>query len=202
MELTYLGRSCVRLRGRDVQVVIDPESDAQAKGADLIVRTTGATDVVRLRPSDRGAGAAQIVSGPGEYEIRGVPVRGLSAGASTVMRVAVDEVRVVALGCFAQQLTEEQIDALGHVDVLVVPVGGGDALNASAATKLVRALEPGIVVPVRYANGVADGDYEPVDRFASEMGLPEDWAEQAKLNLSGSSAAGEETRVVILEQRS
>ncbi len=199
MELTYLGRSCVRLRGRDVQVIIDPESSAQAKGADVIVRTAGATDVVRLRPGD--AGSAQVVSGPGEYEIRGVPVRGLAAGAGTVMRVAVDEVRVVALGCFAQQLTEEQIDALGHVDVLVVPVGGGDALNASAATKLVRAVEPAIVVPVRYAAGVADGDYEPVDRFASEMGLPEGWTEVPKLNLSGSSGAGEETRVVILEQR-
>ncbi|GAC1340648.1 MAG: MBL fold metallo-hydrolase [Candidatus Dormibacteria bacterium] len=199
MELTYLGRSCVRLRGRDVQVVIDPESGAQAKGADIIVRTSGATEVARLRPGD--GGAPQVVSGPGEYEIRGVPVRGLSAGASTVMRVAVDEVRVVALGCFAHQLSEEQIDALGHVDVLVVPVGGGDGLNASAATKLVRAVEPAIVVPVRYAAGVADGDYESVDRFASEMGLPEGWSEQAKLNLSGSSAGGEETRVVILEQR-
>lgn len=198
MELTYLGRSCVRLRGRDVQVVIDPESNAQAKGADIVVRTGGATDVLRLRP---GEGGPQVVSGPGEYEIRGVPVRGLSAGPSTVMRVAVDEVRVVALGCFGRQLTEEQIDALGHVDVLVVPVGGGDALNASAATRLVRAVEPAIVVPVRYAAGVADGDYEPVDRFASEMGLPEGWSEQPKLNLSGSSPAGEETRVVILEQR-
>ncbi|MFN2452559.1 MAG: MBL fold metallo-hydrolase [Candidatus Dormibacteria bacterium] len=200
MELTYLGRSCIRLRGRDVQVVIDPETDAQLRGADIVVRTDRATDVVRLRPSD--AGGPQLVSGPGEYEIRGVPVRGLSAGAGTLMRVAVDEVRVVALGCFAQQLSEEQIDALGHVDVLVVPVGGGDALNASAATKLVRALEPAIVVPVRYAAGVADGDYEPVDRFASEMGLPETWAAQPKLNLSGASAAGEETRVVILELRS
>jgi len=165
---------------------------------DIVVRTEGQTDpaAIKSRP-----GLPQEVAGPGEYEIRGVSVYGLAAGPVTVMRVEIDDVRVAALGRLNRQLTEDEVDALGHVDVLAVPVGGGDALAAADATKLVNAIEPGIVVPVRYAVRGLPGNYEAVERFAKEMGLAEGWSPQAKLNLTGSLGTTEETRVVILEPR-
>ena len=88
------------------------------------------------------------------------------------MRVAVDDVRVVAAGRLRRQLTEDEIDSLGHVDVLVIPVGGGDALGAIDAAKLVNAVEPSIVVPARFGAG-GGGEYDPVGKFAQEMGLAE-----------------------------
>ena len=206
MEITYLGMSCVRLRGRDVQVLVDPP-DGQLPGLgktgpDLVVRTEGHTDPERLRPRD---GQSQEVAGAGEFEVRGVTVRGVDMGnGRTIMRVEIDDVRVVSVGRLDRQLTEEEIDALGHIDVLVAPVGGGDALAASAATKLVNALSPAIVVPVRYRspNSPGSGDYEPVETFAKEMGLAED-AIQAlpKLNLNGAMTGSDDSRVVILEPR-
>jgi L-ascorbate metabolism protein UlaG (beta-lactamase superfamily) len=203
MELTFVGLSCVRLRGRDVEVVIDPippgaSSRPPRVNPDIVVRTEGTVDLSLLRP---GEGRAQEVSGPGEYELRGVSVFGVAAGATTIMRVEVDDVRVCALGRLHRQLTESEIDALGHLDVLAVPVGGGDGLEAQAAARLVNALEPAIVVPVRYAVPGVDGDYEPVDKFAKEMGLAEGWVPQPKLNLTGSLPTSEETRVVVLEPR-
>jgi L-ascorbate metabolism protein UlaG (beta-lactamase superfamily) len=203
MELTFVGLSCVRLRGRDVEVVIDPlppgMSGRQPRlNPDIVVRTEGEGDLSLLRP---GEGRPQEVSGPGEYELRGVSVVGVAAGATTIMRVEVDDVRVCALGPIRRQLAEHEIDALGHVDVLAVPVGGGDALEAQAAARLVNALEPSIVVPVRYAVPGLGGDYDPVDKFAREMGLAEGWAAQPKLNLTGSIPTSEETRVVVLEPR-
>jgi L-ascorbate metabolism protein UlaG (beta-lactamase superfamily) len=205
MEITYLGLSCLRLRGRDVQVLIDPPA-ATLPGLgrshpDLIVRTDGGTEPGRLRPRE---GHPQEVGGPGEFEVRGVSVHGLPAGPTTIMRVEIDDVCVAALGRLARQLTEEEVDALGQVDVLAVPVGGVDALGAVAATKVVNSIAPAIVVPVRYRSpGVpGSGEYEPVDKFAKEMGLSEgSLAIQPKLNLTGSMAASEETRVVILEPR-
>src|ERR1700726_4236600 len=99
MELTYHGLSCIRLRGRDMTVVIDPSQTALpglAKGTvGIIVRTEGVTDPAKLRPRE---GELQEVSGPGEFEIGGVGILGLAAGETTVMRVAVDDVRVVAGG--------------------------------------------------------------------------------------------------------
>ncbi|MBV9099989.1 MAG: MBL fold metallo-hydrolase [Candidatus Dormibacteraeota bacterium] len=203
MEVTYHGLSCVRLRGRDATVLIDPPQTSLpglARNApDIVVRTEGPTDPERLRARE---GHAQEVSGPGEFEVRGVGVFGVPAGDTTVMRVEIDDVRLVAAGRLRRQLTEDEIDALGHVDVLVVPVGGGDALSATEASKLVSAVEPSIVVPARFRSTGGAVEYEPVDKFAKEMGLAEGtWQMVPKLNLSGPSAEDSDTRVVILEPR-
>jgi L-ascorbate metabolism protein UlaG (beta-lactamase superfamily) len=206
MEVTYLGLSCLRLRGRDVQVLVDPPPDAALPGLgrsrpDVVVCTDGETVPERLRPRD---GQPQEISGAGEFEVRGVSVHGLPAGRLTIMRIEVDEVCVAALGRLDRQLTEEEVDQLGRVDILAVPVGGVDALGAVAATKVVSAIAPAIVVPVRYRHpGVpGSGDYEPLDKFAREMGLTETGlASQPRLAVSGAVASGEDTRVVILEPR-
>jgi L-ascorbate metabolism protein UlaG (beta-lactamase superfamily) len=202
MELTYHGHSCVRLRGREMTVVIDPPQTTLpglAKGTlGIIVRTEGATDPVKLRHRE---GELQEVCGPGEFEIGGVGILGLAAGETTLMRVAVDDVRVVAAGRLRRQLTEDEIDSLGHVDVLVIPVGGGDALSAVDAAKLVKAVEPSIVVPARFGAG-GGGEYDSVGKFAQEMGLAEGtWEAQPRLVLTGSTGETDETRVVVLEAR-
>lgn len=206
MEITYLGQSCVRLRGRDAQVVVDPSDDSlpglSRATPDLIVRTHGFADPVLLRPA---AGRSQQVAGPGEFEVRGVAVHSAASGSGrTIVRIEIDDVRVVSVGALDRQLTEEEIDALGHVDVLVIPVGGGDSLAPQEATKVVNAVEPGIVVPVHYRHpsSPGSGDLEPVDTFAKEMGLAEgSYAAQAKLTLSGGSSTSDDSRVVILEPR-
>jgi L-ascorbate metabolism protein UlaG (beta-lactamase superfamily) len=206
MEITYLGLSCIRLRGRETQVVIDPP-DGQLpgftkSGPELVVRTEGRTDPEKLLHRD---GASQEIAGPGEFEVRGVAIRGLDTGdGRTIMRVEIDDVRVVSVGRLDRQLVEEEIDILGHIDVLIVPVGGGDALAPSAATKLVNSLSPAIVVPVRYRSPASpgSGEYEPVETFAREMGIAEDgWQAQPKLNLNGAMTGSDDSRVVILEPR-
>lgn len=203
MEVTYHGLSCIRLRGRDATVLIDPPQTAlpglARQGPDIIVRTEGTTEPDKLRLRE---GHAQEVSGPGEFELRGVGIFGLPAGETNVMRVDIDDVRVAAVGRLQRQLTGEEIDALGRVDVLVVPVGGGDALSAVDASKLVNSVEPGIVVPARFRSGGGSVDFEPVETFAKEMGLADGtWQMLPRLSLSGPVAAGDETRVTILEPR-
>lgn len=204
MEITFLGLSCLRLRGRETDVLVDPLPEGAVARSlklapDIVVATEGATDPALLRLTD---GRPQRVCGPGEYELRGVRITGMAAGGGvTVMRIEVDDVRVVALGRLGTQLAEEIVDRLGHVDVLALPVGGGDALGASDAAKVVSAIEPAVVIPLRYrVDGVA-GDHEPVERFTKEMGLAEGWSAQAKLSLTGASGAVDETRVVVLEPR-
>ena len=205
MEITFLGLSCVRLRGRDVQILVDPPAvtlPGLSRGhPDIVVRTEGETIPARLRPHE---GEAQEVSGPGEFEVRGVTIHGLPAGETTIMRIEVDDIRVAALGRMDRQLTEQEVDDLGRVDVLALPVGGVDALGAVAATRVVNAISPAIVIPVRYRSESVPGSggYDPVDRFAKEMGLTEGaLASQPKLALSGAMGQAEETRVVILEPR-
>ena len=205
MEITYIGLGCLRLRGREADVLVDPLDAAAGKGLrmprlepDLIVRTEGRTDTALLREQ---AGRPQVVSGPGEYELRGVRITGHAAGPLTVMCVIVDDVRVVSLGRLAGQLEEDLVEALGHVDVLALPVGGGGALTATDAVKVVNTVEPFIVVPTFFRVAGHASELEPIDRFAKEMGLAEGWSPQPKLVLTGSSGSVEETRVVVLEPR-
>ena len=150
---------------------------------------------MRAEQAEHGEIAVHVL--PDEARWRLVAARPLDEH----LLLAVDDVRVVAAGRLRRQLTEEEIDSLGHVDVLVIPVGGGDALGAIEAAKLVNAVEPGIVVPARYGAGDG-GEYDPVGKFAQEMGLAEGaWEPQPRLVLTGSSGESDETRVVFLEAR-
>lgn len=202
MEITYHGISAIRLRGKDCTVLVDPAlpTTVNKLKPDLVVRSEGDTQPESLRPHE---GKPQEIAGPGEFEVKGVSVRGMPAGRTTIMRIEVDDVRVATLGKLDRQLTEEEIEELGRIDVLVVPVGGVDALGATAATKLVNAIEPAIVVPVRYQTEGGDGqNFEPLGKFTKEMGLADgSWSVQPKLSLTGAMGATEETRVVILESR-
>ena len=194
MEVTYRGDRCIRLRGRDVYVLLDPPAKIPSGlQGEVVVRTQGKTDSVLLRPQAKGP---QLVAGPREFEVRGVAVRGIETEDATVMRVEVDDVRVVTVGSLQRQLTEDEIDELGHVDVLCVPLGAQDAMSPEDATKLARAVEPAIVIPLQES---VNGD--EVSTFAKEMGVAEGWEAQPKLNLTGSMPSSDEIRVVILESR-
>jgi len=205
MEITYIGLGCLRLRGRDADVLVDPLDAAAARALrvprldpDLVIRTEGRTDPALLRPQE---GRAQVVSGAGEFELRGVRITGRTAGTTIVMSVVIDDVRVVLLGRLGRQLEEDLVEALGHVDVLAVPVGGGQVLSAPDAVKVVNTVEPFIVVPTFYRVAGHAPELDPIERFAKEMGMAEGWAPQPKLVLTGSSGSVEETRVVVLEPR-
>lgn len=205
MEITYIGLGCLRLRGRDADVLIDPLEDTPRGlrlpklDPDIVVCTSGRTDPARLRGED---GQPQTVSGAGEFEVAGVRITGHALGdGMAAMCVIVDDVRVVALGSLSRQLSEEVVDALGHVDVLAVPVGGGGALAATEAVSLVNTIEPFIVIPIRYGTGGMWTELEGVDRFAKEMGLSDGFEAQPKLVLTGSSGSVEQTRVIVLEPR-
>ena len=120
------------------------------------------------------------------------------------MRIEVDDVRVACLGKLDRQLTEDEVDRLGRVDVFAVPVGGVDALSASPRPRSSTPSHRRSPFPSAIAPQVVEGngDYDPLDKFAKEMGLVDgSWPVQPKLTLTGSMGAVEETRVVIVEPR-
>lgn len=197
MEVTYHGGDCLRLRGRDAVVLVDPPSvgAAQKNRPDLVVRTTSRFVPELVAP---GSGKVAEISGAGEFEVGGVIVYGIALGAGAAMCIEVDGVRVLAAGRIERMLTEEEVDRIGHVDVLAVPVSGPSA-NATNAARLASVIEPGVVIPVAFSTAPNDG-LESIAHFAKEVGLPEGWTPQAKLAISGSTV-GEDARTVVLESR-
>ena len=124
-----------------------------------------------------------MVTGPGEYEIGDVLIIGLPTfhdgekggkrGKNTIYLMEVDEVAVCHLGDLGHLLTTEQVEEMGNVDVLLLPVGGVSTIDAPMAAELVRQLEPKVVLPMHYKTEALNRELEPVARFLKEMGVQE-----------------------------
>jgi L-ascorbate metabolism protein UlaG (beta-lactamase superfamily) len=211
VDVTWLGHGCFRLRGKAAAVVNDPYPPALGPKlprleADLLTISHEHENHAYLRAVKDGA---YVISGPGEYEVAGVVVNGLPTyhdtargaehGRNTVYVIELDDVRVCHLGDLGHGLDDAMLGAIGNVDLLLAPVGGGRALDGARAAEVVRQVEPRVVVPMHYALPGVRKDLAPVDRFLKEMGV-EAAEPQAKLSIQASSGESE-TRVVLLEAR-
>jgi L-ascorbate metabolism protein UlaG (beta-lactamase superfamily) len=221
MELTWYGRTCVRLKGRDAVVVADAfQAVVGPTGRGItadIVTYSHPDDAPLPRAKGRTAhdGATRlptsldeafILDGPGEYEVRHVLVngvrtfrddkRGAERGRNVAFVVEVDGVHVVHLGDIAHTLTEEKLGEIGPVDVACVPIGG--QLSPTKAAELIAQLDPKIVVPMPVCEDEAA--CEPLlARFLHEMGTTAG-EPQARLSITASGLP-EETTTVLLESR-
>ena len=209
MEITWLGHSCFRMRGREGIVVTDPFS--KEAGYDW---SRPRADIVTIsHPHDnhnqpqRVAGDPKVISGPGEYEISNIFVTGIGSyhdnkkgsdrAANTIYLIEFEDLKVCHLGDLGHVPSEAQAEALSGLDVLLVPVGGVTTINAAQAAEVVSLLEPRIVIPMHYKTKAFAGKLEGVEKFFKEMGL-KDVEEQDSLKLN-KSASQEETHVVVLK---
>ncbi len=199
MDITYLGAGSVRLAARGLSIVCDPAAGTKVTGE---VVTISSPDVKAAT-----AGAKMVLETPGEFEIAGSLVVGIptrlhvdEAGErGTAYTVTIEGVRVAVLGNIAPELTGEQLEAIGEVHVLVIPVGGhGLTLDAEAAAALVGQLEPRYVIPVHYDDGVTvyPIPQDKLDTFLSAVGMHSEPVAKLKVTEKDLPA---ETTVVVLE---
>ena len=220
MELTWYGRTCIRLRGRDAVVVADPFQ--------AIVGPTGrgiTGDIVTFsHPDDAPLPKAKgkrsrdgqtllpsslessfVLDGPGEYEVRNVLLtgvrtyrdesRGQERGKQTAFSVELDGLHTIHLGDIGHTLTEEKLSDVGRVQVACVPIGG--QLSPTKAAELIAQLDPRIVIPMPVCED-EDACSEALDKFFHEMGAQP--TVQPKLQIATSSLPAE-TTTVLLESR-
>jgi len=195
MEISWLGHSCFRIKGSHATVITDPYSPEI--GYSLGKLTADIVTVSHQHPGHsyfQGIGGEpKQVAGPGEYEISGVLIIGITTyhdkeggkkkGKNTVYLIQIDEVAVCHLGDLGHVLTNEQVEEMENVDVLLLPVGGISTIDAPLAAEVVRQLEPKVVVPMHYKTEALKRELEPVDRFLKEMGVKE-IESQPKLSFS------------------
>ncbi len=215
VEITWLGHSCFRLRDRTATVVTDPY------GKDLglnLVRVRADIVTVSHDAEDHNyvkgvKGDFQVLTGPGEYEVSSVFVTGLelrgdrkkkeaaSRPRNTVFLFEFDDLTICHLGDLSIVPTQAQVEeALGEVDVLLIPVGGGESLTASQASEVVSLLEPHIVIPMHYHFPNCTAQLDPVSKFLKEMGLDKVLPQEVlKVSRSG---LPDETQTVLLELKS
>jgi L-ascorbate metabolism protein UlaG (beta-lactamase superfamily) len=209
MEITWYGHSCFRIKARGAAVVTDPY------GPDLgyELPRLSASIVTVSHPHEHHSyvkgfrGSPYVIEGPGEYEIGGVFVIGVSTyhdakegrerGKNTAYLITLEDVTVCHLGDLGHLPSQEQIELFNDVHVLLVPVGGKTALTGTRAAEVVAMLDPSIVIPMHYKTPGLESDLETARRFLKEMGV-EGPKPLPSLEVTTSQLT-EETRVVLLE---
>jgi len=210
MEIIWYGHACFRITERSMATVVtDPYNEAEI-GYDALKLKA---DIVTISHADPGhnfvqavKGASWEITGPGEYEIGGVFLTAVQTGNKRSKKengrnmayvFEYDGVTVAHLGNMDAVPTRTEVDALGTVDVALVPVGGGSGLNAAKAAEVISLIEPGIVVPMYYSTPASKVKLNTLSQFLKEMGLSGNVEAEPALKVTKSSIP-EETRVVVL----
>jgi len=209
MDITWLGHSCFRIKSSHATIITDPYPPSL--GYSLGKPTARIVTVSHQHPGHsytQGiSGEPRQVTSPGEYEISGVLIIGMATfhdreegkqrGKNNLYLMEVDEVSICHLGDLGHVLTTEQVEEIGNVDVLLLPVGGISTINAPMAAEVVRQLGPKVVIPMHYKTEALKGELESVDRFLKEMGIKE-VEPNPKLSVTKASLP-DSTQVFLLE---
>ena len=206
VEISWLGRTCFRLRGREGAVLTDPVAASTGyslgrTSAEIV--TLSRNDDPAISNHDGVQGEPRVFEAPGEYEVRGILVTGILIERGDGQRTMafayeIDGVNIVHLGLPDAPPDASILERFENVDVLLMPVGGGGSLSASVAADLMQRIDPNIVVPMNYRTDLDSTHLDPIDRFLSEAGAtPEP---RPRLSVTRSSIPSELT-VEVLKPR-
>lgn len=192
MEITWHKETCFRIKGKKVTVVVNPQKDMKG---DIVIKSVPADADVEVE------GAERTFDWPGEYEIKDVPISGFQAwtksedgkptGDETVIfRFDVDDVSCCHLGELGHKLTNEMVDKIGNIDVLMIKIGEDSNLSKSQALDVIESIEPRVVIPMG-GNGVVAA--------LNEWGI-EGAHKEEKLSLSSrNDLPSDQLKYVVLE---
>lgn len=211
MEITWYGHSCFRLAERGMaSVVCDPYDHNEVGFSPLKLKAdivTCSHDVPGHNYFKGVKGPFYEITGPGEFEIGGVFITGVQTNGktqidtgekrNTLYVIDFNGVTVVHLGGINRVPTQAQVEALGPVNIALVPVGGGNSLNASKAAEVISLLEPSIVIPMHYGMPESKIELDPISKFTKVMGLSE-IEPVPSLKIVNDRSLPEETKVVVL----
>lgn len=214
MIITYLGLEAFKIQFGDTVLALNPPSKeskhkAARFGADIALVSLNDKDMNGVDNVAHGDHKPFAVTGPGEYEIKGIFIKGFKSVSryglpvaekepriNTIYSIALEGMNLCFLGALdSKELSHETIEALDDIDVLFVPVGGSGVLAPSAAYELAVSLEPRLIIPMHYA----DASDKNLKTFLKEAG-EEGTKPEEKLTLKKKDLEGKEGEVMVLSQ--
>jgi L-ascorbate metabolism protein UlaG (beta-lactamase superfamily) len=205
MQIQYFGLSSFKITTKSATLI----SDSFHKDSGL-TPPRGAADILvlsqkgkKLYSADSGiSGEPFLVSDPGEYDIKGVTITGIPLKQEdtyvSIFLIESEDIRVLNLTHIKDwNIKEDELESLGEIDILILPVGGNTVLSASAASKIVNEIEPKIVIPSHYKMESLILDLDPLAKFVKEMGGKKE--DMEKLVVKKKDLQEEGTKLVVLE---
>lgn len=206
MELQYFGGNCVRITNKKASIVVDDNLvdlglKPVVKAGDIVLYTHDKKEI---------EGAKLVIDQPGEYEssfitINGVPARSHTdeqgKKSATMFKVVVDDMRIAVVGHIYPELNDDQLEALGTVDILIIPVGGfGYTLDAVGALKLIKDIEPKLVIPTHYADPAITYPVPQAELGEAIKGLAMEAKESVQKLKIKSADLSDVTQLIIVER--
>lgn len=206
MQIQYFGLSSFKISTKDATIITDP-FDKQSG----LTPPRGNADVLIL--AEKGMSLYNAVSGisgdpflvndPGEYDIKGVTITGLPLKQDegrfvTAFLIEAEDIKILNLAHIREfSMTEGDLESLGEIDILIIPVGSNSVMSAKEAAKVVNEVEPKIVIPSHYQISGLSLPYEKVDTFLKEMGGKSENME--KLSIKKKELVPEQTKIITLD---
>ena len=212
MEIIWYGHSCFRMVERGLAAVVTDPYDSRQVGYDPLKLKADIVTVSHDAPGHNFTqavkGDPRLITGPGEYEIGGVFITGVQTNGhvkkdsdeprNTLYVFDYNGLTVAHLGDMSRVPSQTEVEALGTVNVALVPVGSGGGLNAAKAAEVINLLEPNIVIPMHYATKAATAKLDPLSKFLKEMGLA-DVETLPSIKIANAKSLPAETRVMVLD---
>ncbi len=217
MDITYLGHSSFKIKTKTATIVTDP-FDSKMVGlkysgteAEIVTVSHSHSDHNAI---DKVSGIKKVFEGPGEYEVKGVSIIGYSSyhdkeegakrGKNTIFVFEADGLRFAHLGDLGHTLSDNLVDEMGSVDILMIPVGGVYTIGSREAVDVVNKVSPYFVVPMHFAVSGLDpktfSGLEPVDTFLKESGLAVE--KLAKFSIKKDDIIDDQaSKIIVLETK-
>lgn len=206
MEFQYYGGNCVKIVTKQVTLVVDDNLvDLGLKSITKPENVALFTQMPKKMPDAR-----LVVADPGEYEVSEVSIVGIPARghmdeegkkSATIYRLHYDDTRICILGHVYPELSDSQLEQIGVVDILFVPVGGsGYTLDGIGALKLIKQIEPKVVIPTHYADNAVKYEVPQANLEDALKGLAMDNKEAVAKFKPKPADFGETTQLVVLER--
>ena len=209
MIITYLGGEFVKVQFGDTILAFNPVSkDSELStskfGADIVLSSLNHADMNGVDLVSFGEKKPFVISGPGEYEVKGVFIKGFATESgydnekriNTVYTVALEGMNICFLGAVnTPELPKDTDEGIDNVDILFVPIGGDGVLNPAQAYKLAVSIGPKIIIPMHYGDIGAKDALKAFLKEAGESPKPE-----SKLTLKKKDLEGKDADVMVLEK--
>ncbi len=182
-EIEYKGGNTVIISTKKSTLAVDPKLSL------IGLKDIAAKNAIELATEPRFAMMDQdahiTLEGPGEYEVAEFSIKGIASQRhidtpeapkqTTIYRIGISDMNIALLGNISPELSEDELEALNVIDILIIPVGGGGyTLDATSAAAIVRQVSPKVVIPVHYADAAVryEVPQDDVEVFVSELGVP------------------------------
>ncbi len=197
MTISWYGEACFLLENSGVRILIEPPQKESGINPPRLK-----SDILMFSRPGKARGeitnGAFIIDSPGEYEVGGVRVLGIADGENNLYNIEIDGVKISHLGFLKNDLDDEKVAIFDDSDIILIPVGNNEVLDAEAAMRMINKLEPSIAIPMLYDVKGLKIKRAPVTAFLKESEAKE--PPQPKLTIKKKDINEEEIKIVILEK--